>query len=101
MLGLSHVEIALLSVLHLNEEQAGREVAASFRKEIGREIALGTLYTTLRRLKEEGLVNARDDEDEDGRIRFFTITANGTRALVEARNHYRRVFSLAWQPSLG
>ncbi len=94
---LSDCEMQLLALVAF-DELAGREVAKRFEKETGRSIAYGTLYSTFRRLKEDGLVTVRDAQDEDGRIRFFHITHNGKAALNEARNHRQSLatFGLSW-----
>lgn len=87
-----------LLALVAEEELAGREVALRYQTETGRAISYGTLYTTFRRLKDDGLVSVRDDEDEDGRVRYFRITGHGKRALNEARARYQSLasFGLAW-----
>ena len=83
---LSPTELQLLSLV--TTERTGREVAKSYRRATGRRISYGTLYTTFRRLRERGLVRMRGDQYEDGRIRFFRITAAGAHALDRAREHY-------------
>jgi DNA-binding PadR family transcriptional regulator len=95
---LSQREMELLALVAF-EELPGREVAKRFAEETGKSISYGTLYTTFRRLKEEGLVNVRDDEDADGRIRYFSINGAGKRALKGARDEYRKLasFGLGWQ----
>src|SRR5262245_39141442 len=85
-MNLSEKEMQLLALV--DTERSGREVAQLFEKETGRSISYGTLYTTFRRLKEEGLVKVRDSEDEDGRVRSFLITGAGQRALRNQREHY-------------
>jgi DNA-binding PadR family transcriptional regulator len=74
-------------------ERSGREVAKLYEKETKRSISYGTLYTTFRRLREWGWVTVRDDEDEDGRIRWFRITASGVKAMERAREQYRNLAS--------
>ena len=83
----SPVELQLLSLV-ASEECSGREVAKLYKKEAGKSISYGTLYTTFRRLKEEGWVTVRDAEDEDGRVRYFRIAAPGVRALEAGRAYY-------------
>ncbi len=75
----------LLALVSLRE-LSGRDVAKRYEQETGKSISYGTLYTTFRRMREAGWVTARDDADEDGRVRFFRITASGIRTLNEARN---------------
>lgn len=65
-------------------KQSGREVAQTYAADNESEITYGTLYTTLRRLKEKGFVDTEDGQDEDGRIRYFEITAKGQGALAQA-----------------
>lgn len=83
----SNVEFQLLALVVT--ERSGRDVAQLFKKETGRTISYGTLYTTFRRLREWGWVTVRDDEDEDGRVRWFRITAAGSKAMERARDAYR------------
>ena len=78
----SPTELRLLCLL--DRELSGRDVAGAYLKTYGKRIAYGTLYTLLRRLGTSGWVNARDDADADGRVRFFVITAAGVRARFYA-----------------
>lgn len=71
-------------------ERTGREIAKEFERQAGRPISFGTLYTTLRRMKDAGWVAVRDSEDEDGRLRWFRLKAEGARALARARTPYSR-----------
>lgn len=90
MADLSRVEFQLLALLN-TREKSGRDVAVEFEAETGKAISYGTLYTTLRRLREAGYVSARDDLDKDGRIRFFVLTGAGRRVLTEARQTYAKL----------
>ncbi len=83
---LSATELKLLSLV--TTERNGREVAKLYRKETGKRISYGTLYTTFRRLRERGWVRMRGDRGSDGRIRLFVVTAAGSRALVGACAYY-------------
>src|SRR4051812_41456176 len=84
---LSDVEFQLLALL-TTREKSGREIALHFEKETGRVISYGTLYTTLRRLREAGCVDSKDSEDADGRVRSFVLTGNGRIALANTRKSY-------------
>lgn len=86
----SPIETQLLALV-ANEELSGRDVAKRFAQETGKSISYGTLYTTFRRLKESSWVKSRDDEDEDGRVRFFKIDVDGRKALANARSYYAEV----------
>jgi DNA-binding PadR family transcriptional regulator len=86
----SPVEMQLLALV-ADREMSGRDVAKLYELQTGTAISYGTLYTTFRRLKESGWVKVREDEDEDGRVRFFQIDIDGRKALQEGREHYRRI----------
>lgn len=62
-------------------EVSGRDLAKRYDEENGSSISFGTLYTTMRRLKEAGWVEARDDGEGDGRVRFFKMSGAGARVL--------------------
>src|SRR5688572_9765326 len=94
----SPTEMRLLEILSEHGELAGREVAKAYAKEYKTTVSYGTLYTTMRRLKEQGLVATRDDEDEDGRVRFFSIDPRGKAALNAARRYQAAVSGAAWKP---
>ena len=83
------LELQLLALVVTR--RSGREVAARYKDETGESISYGTLYTTFRRLKEAGWVTVHDDEDDDGRLRFFQIDAPGTKALNAGRTFYREL----------
>lgn len=69
-------------------ELSGRDLARAYESAVGSTISYGTLYTTLRRMSEKGWVKCRDDEDQDGRIRFFELSTGGREVLREAREHF-------------
>ena len=89
----SKTEMNLIFALGTNEI-SGREVAKAYQKETGSAISYGTLYTTLRRLKEAGWVESRDDGEGDARVRFFKISGPGLKAraklyaLRDAQNEF-------------
>ena len=95
------MEMQLLALVAGTEELSGQEVFNLYREETGKCISYGTLYTTFRRLKENGWVKVRDDHDEDGRIRFFQIDIDGRRALDNGRRYYASIASFGlqgWRP---
>jgi len=85
----SSVELQLLTLVVT--ERSGIEVAGLFKRETDSTISPGTLYTTFRRMRDAGWVSVRDGVDEDGRIRYFKITAIGAKALDRGRTHYREL----------
>lgn len=60
-----------------HQESTGLELADHFEKKTGEIISAGTLYTTLRRLCEEGWVTNSKVAGGDGRIRIYAITRHG------------------------
>jgi DNA-binding PadR family transcriptional regulator len=87
----SNVEFQLLALVV--SERSGREVAKAFKDATGKAISYGTLYTTFRRLAEWKWVTVRDDEDGDGRVRWFKITGAGAKAMEKARERFRKLAS--------
>ncbi len=83
----SPMEMQLLALV-ANDERSGRDVAKLYQQETSKTISYGTLYTTFRRLKDDGWVKVRDDQDQDGRVRFFKIDVDGRRALANGREFY-------------
>ena len=69
-------------------------MATRYKEEAGRSISYGTLYTTFRRLREAGWVDSRDDDDQDGRVRYFRLLGAGARALMAGRRHYAALADL-------
>lgn len=84
----SPTEIQLLAIVAAGE-LSGRDIAIRFKQATGEFISYGTLYTTFRRLKDAGWVSVRDDEDEDGRVRFFKLEGKGSVALERGREFYQ------------
>ncbi len=83
---LSPAELKVLALV--SEERSGREVAHLYRQQTGERIPFGTLYSTLRRMRERGWVRMRRDREFDPRIRLFVATADGLKQLDRARGHY-------------
>lgn len=76
----SPLEMDLLCALG-SREVSGRELAKRYESEHGKSISYGSLYTTMRRLKETGWVEMREDEEVDRRVRYFKMTGHGISAL--------------------
>jgi DNA-binding PadR family transcriptional regulator len=86
----SPIEFSLLAVLG-SQEMSGREIAEAFKAEHARSISYGTLYTALRRLKEAGWIEVREDADADGRLKFFKLTGSGRATIRSALQAHQRV----------
>jgi DNA-binding MarR family transcriptional regulator len=73
----------------LLKERSGPELADELEEQTGTRMPVGTFYSTLRRLEEAGWVKVtRDTTDQDGRLRFYQITAKGKQAFDIGRSFY-------------
>jgi DNA-binding PadR family transcriptional regulator len=92
----THVLLALA-----DRDRHGLGIAQEVETITGGRIALGagTLYGTLKRLLEQGLVEERAsgprDDREDPRRRYYRLTARGRRALTEETTGLARVLTAA------
>jgi len=82
--------LVLLALLRLEEEQAyGVTISTEIHQTTGRAVALATVYATLERLEDRGLVSSRLGEStaqRGGRAkRHFRVTTNGVRQVREAK----------------
>ncbi len=95
--------MVLLALMRLGEGAYGVPIGREIEERTGREVALGSVYATLERLQEKGLVTSRLGEptnERGGRARrYFQLTAKG---LDEVRQSQTALVSL-WQglPELG
>lgn len=79
----SPTEFDLLQALGA-KEMSGRDLAKRYEADHAKSMSYGTLYTLMRRLKEGGWVDVREDEDQDGRVRFFKLSGAGKDAMPKA-----------------
>ena len=80
----------LLAVLRLEEDEAyGVPISTEIGRTTGRSVALATVYATLERLEDRGLVSSRLGEStaqRGGRAkRHFRVTPKGVRQVREAK----------------
>lgn len=77
-------ELVILSIL-VSGERYGVEIREQFARQGRRTLPYGSLYTTLHRIEDKGLVTSRlasPDKRRGGRRRkYFHLTAKGRRAL--------------------
>ncbi|MEJ2204415.1 MAG: helix-turn-helix transcriptional regulator [Gemmatimonadota bacterium] len=82
-------QMVLLAVLRLGEEAFAVAVMGELDREAGRKVSRGSLYKTLDRLREKGLVRWRTEDGTPERggkpRRLFTVTPAGIEALRESR----------------
>jgi PadR family transcriptional regulator PadR len=82
--------LVLLALLRLEEEKPyGVTISTEIEQTTGRTVALATVYATLERLENRGLVSSRLGEStaqRGGRAkRHFRVTTNGVRQVREAK----------------
>ena len=79
----------LLALQRLGEGAYGVTIARELEEQTGREVVVASVYATLDRLQERGLVVSRLGEstpERGGRAkRYFRITGAGIREVREAR----------------
>ncbi|HTR75534.1 MAG TPA: PadR family transcriptional regulator [Solirubrobacterales bacterium] len=81
--------------LHILHHAAEGEIHGAWMSrelaEHGHEISPGTLYPTLHRLEEEGLLRSRASVEEGHSRRVYRITADGRRTLERTRKALREL----------
>jgi PadR family transcriptional regulator len=79
----------LLAILRLDEDAYGVTIAQELEEQTGREVVVASVYATLERLQERGLVTSSVGEstpERGGRAkRYFRITTAGIREVRDAR----------------
>jgi DNA-binding PadR family transcriptional regulator len=79
----------LLALLRLGDDAYGVTIARELEQQTGREVVVASVYATLERLQERGLVRSMLGEstpERGGRAkRYFHITADGIREVRDAR----------------
>lgn len=87
----------LLSISMLRDAAYGVTVRAAVSKRLGRECAIGAVYTTLQRLEAKGLVQSSTSDPtpvRGGRAkRYYRLTAAGERAIRQAQATAERLWS--------
>ncbi len=89
--------IVMLAVMRLGDDAYGVPIAREIEQQWGREVALGSVYASLERLEERGLVSSdlgKATPERGGKAkRYFRITSNGLRKVQETR----RVLLKLWR----
>ena len=99
-------QIVLLAVLRVGGEAYGVAIAREIERQTRRELTLATVYKTLSRLEEKGLVASTLGEatPERGgrRKRYYAVTSVGRRSLRAALTTLGRLatgLDLGWEAS--
>jgi PadR family transcriptional regulator PadR len=87
-------ELVMLAVAQEGDEAYGMRVRREIERRSGREVAIGAVYATLDRLEDKGLVaSVRADDVSSRARRFFRVTGDGARALLDAAELHRRMWA--------
>jgi DNA-binding PadR family transcriptional regulator len=81
-------QLVLLTVVRLGSNAYGIPIQEELEKRSGREVSVGAVYTTLRRLQGKGLLTSwrgQPTPERGGRAKeYFAITARGTETLTDS-----------------
>ena len=81
--------LVLLALIRLGDDAYGVPISEAIGESSGREVALGSVYITLERLEQKGLVSSKLGEptaERGGRAKtYFHVTAKGLREVRRAR----------------
>ena len=95
-------QLAMLAVARLGSEAYGAAIREELLRVAGRSVSVPTVYVTLVRLEEQGLVQSAEARREEGRggraRRVFRLTPVGWTALDTARASSDRMWDGVVQP---
>jgi len=81
--------IVMLVLLRLGDNAYGVSISREIEERCGREVALGSVYATLERLQQKGLVSSELGEptpERGGRAkRYFRLTRKGLREVRQTK----------------
>jgi DNA-binding PadR family transcriptional regulator len=90
-------QAVLVAVVRLGDEAYGRAILREVEERLSRRVAAGAVYATLERLEAKGLTASRlgpGTPERGGRARrFYSVQADGMRALNESRAITRQIWS--------
>src|ERR1700719_1444477 len=88
--------MVMLALIRLGETAYGVPISREVEERSGREVALGSVYATLERLEEKGLVSSELGEptaERGGRAkRYFRVTAKGLREVRETQAALKKLW---------
>ena len=97
-------QVVMLAVLRVGDEAYGVPIRSEIETQGERELTLATVYKTLGRLEDKGLVASYEGDPTPQRggrrKRFYKVTPSGKRALKESVGALRRMASgldLGWE----
>lgn len=81
-------QLILFSILQLGDDAFGVSIRESIESRTGRVVSAGSIYTTLGRLEERGLVTSRTGDPTPGRAgrprKYYALRTEGAKALRES-----------------
>jgi PadR family transcriptional regulator PadR len=90
-------QVVLLAVMQVGREAYGVPIHDEIKRRAGRDLTLGTIYKTLSRLEEKGLVTSHVGEatpQRGGRrTRCYVVSAAGKRSLQSTFRALRHMAS--------
>jgi PadR family transcriptional regulator, regulatory protein PadR len=95
---LGHFELlVLLALLRVGEDAYGVPIARAIEQSSGRRVILASVYNTLERLEEKGMIRStigQSTPERGGRAkRYFAITVAGRREVGAAK----KALTLLWE----
>ena len=88
--------LVMVAVARLGEDAFGGSIQDELRQVAGRDLSVSSVYVTLVRLEEQGLVESSRDKKDAGSVgrprRVFRITPDGWKALRAARDSLERIW---------
>ncbi|MDN5203740.1 helix-turn-helix transcriptional regulator [Fulvivirgaceae bacterium BMA10] len=98
-------EIVMLTIAALHEGAYGVAIKETIEERTKRNVSVGAMYSALNRLESKGFVDSEwgESTQERGgkRKRLFTLTIDGKKALIEAKNLRDELWGLSEQFILG
>ncbi|MGH7523418.1 MAG: PadR family transcriptional regulator [Gemmatimonadales bacterium] len=90
-------QLVLLAVMHVGDDAYGIPVRDAIERRTSRDLTFGTIYKTLNRMEDKGLVRSRLGPDSAARggrrTRCYVVTAAGRHALRESLGALRRMMA--------
>jgi DNA-binding PadR family transcriptional regulator len=82
-------QMVLLALLKLKDDAYSASIRQLLHDQVGRDVVIGALYSTLERLENKGMASSKFGEatpQRGGRPKkFFAVTSKGMQALKRAR----------------
>jgi DNA-binding PadR family transcriptional regulator len=91
--------VVMLSILSLNDNAYGVTIRQNLKVKVGRNVAIGALYSTAERLEKKGLLSSKKGEalpERGGKAkRYFSVTPLGMAALSDTKKQLEILWNQA------